>query len=96
MAKITAKDSIVEKPEAVSVEAAIEEFVKKAESQSAQVLENIVFVASGLIDNPEAINPQALEQIRQQLAQLDKNVSASMDVMRGVNLFLQTLEDPQS
>ena len=92
MAKITPRDSANEKSVNFSVEAAIEEFVKAAESQSAQVLENIVLVASALIDNKETIDLSSLAQVRQQLAQLDKNVSASMDVMRGMNLFLETLE----
>ena len=87
---------IDETPENLGVEAAIEEFVKRAEDQSAQTLENIVFIAAGLIDKPDSINPRSLAQIRQRLAQLDKNIAASRDVMGGVNLFLQTLEEPES
>lgn len=89
MAKITTSKAILSNSEN-EWEAGIEKLIYEAQSGSADVLKNIVLLASGLIDNTGKIGEESLERICSGLAQIDKNVSASGDVIRGVNLFVET------
>ena len=91
MAKVTVKSAVVESSSA-EVEIGLKKLVAIAKENSSEVLKHIVLIASGLIDNNEQVSKEGLEQMALSLSQLEKNVSASMDVMRGVNLFLETLE----
>lgn len=89
MAKITTLPTNLSNSEN-ELEAGIEKLINEAQNGSADVLKNIVLIASGLLDNHEKIGSKSLDRICAGLSQIDKNVSASGDVMRGISLFIET------
>lgn len=91
MPKITVNEPSSPKQDPTSdLENGLEELLQFARDESERALQNIILAASGLIDNSGAVSKESLSRVRAELLQTEKNLSASLDVIAGVNLFLQT------